>query len=264
MKIDLHFEDGPISADIEAKEDDEFSDVLEELADFVVEYHKAINDEVNGVGTGGRKNNDQITLDSIRNSESGTEGNLEQTEDASSSVNTEVSVENQAVKEESVNGDSEEEKETDVKSSVDKKTDTPSSDVENGIYRPIVDQTGISKSRLEKVIDCGDEQKGPRILASNFLPGDSKKEKTLNGTIVLLTLWKTCHDKFWKNTADIIKNLDKSGIKDDRFKRIYNNEDWDSYLQKKGEKRGTELGIVPIGEDRGFELIEKMVEEAGV
>lgn len=260
MKVDVHFEDGPISADIEAEDEDEFSDVLDELADFINDYHKMVNGDLHGTRFDWAGNNEQMTFDSIENSGSESTVGSESSEVVGSDSSEEESPDRQKV-----DSDISEDTSTDTEDDDTEETsDRSSSNAESEEYRPIIKETGLSESQLRKVIDCGDAESGPRILASNFLPGGSKQETTLNGTIVLLTLWKACHDEFWKNTADIIENLERSGLKDDRFKRVYQNDDWDSYIQKKGEKRGTELGIVPIGEDRGFELIGEMAEEAGV
>lgn len=260
MKVDVHFEDGPISADIEAEDEDEFSDVLDELADFVNDYYKMVNGDLRETRFDWAGDGDQVTFDSIEESSSENKIASESSETIYSGDSEGESLDNGEV-----DSDISEDTSTDTEDDdTEEKSDQSSTDVENEEYRPIIEETDLSESQLRKVIDCGDANSGPRILASNFLPSGSKQETTLNGTIVLLTLWKACHDEFWKNTADIVKNLEKSGLKDDRFKRIYQNNDWDSYIQKKGEKRGTELGIVPIGEDRGFELIEEMAEQAGV
>lgn len=235
MKVNVRFEDGPISADIVAEGEDEFNDVLNELANFVNDYHKMVNGDLRETRFDWEGNEEQVTLDSIEESEDDEEVNEKSSDEKSEQAmctESELSA-----------------------STADAKTEE---------YRPIVEKTGLSEERLRKIIDCGDAENGPRILASNFLPAESRREETLNGTIVLLTLWKTCHGEFWKGTADIINALEESGMKDERFKRIYNHGEWDTYLQKKGERRGTELGIVPIGEDKGFELIEEMAEGAGI
>lgn len=260
MKVEVHFEDGPISAEIEAEDEDEFSSVLDELATFVNDYRKMVNGDSRETRFEWAGDDEKVTFDSIE--DSGSENTIEA--ESSETVDSESSDED-SLADGKVDSDISEATTRDTADGDTEQTSEPSgTHAENEEYRPIIENTGLSESQLRKVIDCGDADNGPRILASNFLPGGSKQETTLNGTIVLLTLWKACHEEFWKNTADIIENLEKSGLKDDRFKRIYQNEDWDSYIQKKGEKRGTELGIVPIGEDRGFELIEEMAEEAGV
>jgi hypothetical protein len=270
MKINLHFEDGPISADIEAEDDDEISDVLEELADFVNDYYKMVNGKSRGDRFDSGSNDSQATFDSIKEPDSTSENDSEFSEVSERNIDsprTEYSTDpDKSSSDDSQidsNGVSTDRDDSET-SDADEVTDQEVDNAENSDYRPIIEETGLTESKLKKIIDCGDAERGPRILASNFLPGSSKQEKTLNGTVVLLTLWKSCHGVFWKNTVDIVEYLEKSGLKDERFKRIYNEDDWDTYLQKKGEKRGTELGIVPLGEDRGFELIEEMAKRAGV
>ncbi|WP_159901911.1 hypothetical protein [Salinirussus salinus] len=242
MRVEVHFEDGPISADIEAEDGDDFCSALDELAEFVSDYHQMVNGDLQATRFDWEGKEEQVTWDEIEDDGSSSEA----VEEPESHVEEPV--------DEAVTGDTEQ----------DSGTEEPDEDDESDEYRLIAEETGLDKNQLKKVIEIGDSDSGPRILASNFLPGDSKREKTLNASVVLLTLWSSVHDVFWRNTVDIVDDLEQSGLKDDRFKRIYNHSDWEKYLQKKGEKRGTELGIVPLGQDRGYELIKEMADNAGV
>lgn len=245
MKVEVHFEDGPISADIEAEDGDDFSSALDELAEFVSDYHQMVNGDLRGTRFDWEGREEQVTWDEIEGDENDSEVAEESDSTTEETEEQEDETENSEAEPDSETGDTDEGAEKDD-------------------YRLIAEKTGLETDQLKKIIEIGDAESGPRILASNFLPGESKREKTLNASVVLLTLWSSVHDVFWRNTADIVDDLEQSGLKDDRFKRIYNHSDWEKYLQKKGEKRGTELGIVPMGQDRGYELIKEMADNAGV
>jgi hypothetical protein len=243
MRVTVQFNDGPISAEIEAEDGENFDEVLNELAEFVSDYYGLVNGELGNPRFDWSDMPEQATFEDI---ESDPDTVQEEKSDTSASRDTEHESEHSA------NSDDSESE------SVNEEADGDSP------YRPIITETGLSESQLRKIIEIGNPEDGPRLLAGNFLPGDTKRELTLNGTIALLTLWSKCHDVFWVSTADIIDALEESGLKDDRFKRIYQADEYEKFLRKKGERRGTELGINPIGEDRGFELIEELAEEAGV
>ena len=216
MNLQLTVEHGSITAEIEATEEDDYTAVLEELADFAQEHPDFVEKRDSQPS-----DNDQ---NQVETSPDSADANLSRFSDK---LSTEV------------NGNSGE------------------IEIENDILRPLLERLDVPEEDFIRTFEVA-EDVNPRILAPEKVSGETKSERMLNAALVLSTIWQDCYGEEWLKSSVLSDALEQSGL-GDRTDYIYNQDDWQKYLNKNGQGRGTKIKPTRLGEDKAEKLIKTMV-----
>lgn len=130
--------------------------------------------------------------------------------------------------------------------------------IENEMLRSLLGDVNVSEDDFIRTFEAH-EDVAPRILKPDLVPGETKGERILNASLVITTICQECYNKNWMKTSELSNSLEQSGLSS-RTDYIYNQDNWQSLLNKDGEKRGTKLRVTRLGKDKAEELIKSMAQ----
>lgn len=133
-------------------------------------------------------------------------------------------------------------------------------------YGSIPSRTEFNEEVLNRYFDIDPEGEEPPYL--NFDPeilgesGNSRSEKQMRGSLILLTLWRECNDVEGVQSPRLKDALRISGIDDDALYAMYrfNDNEGDRYFHRDGSGAHTDISLTMPGEREGFDQIRRTIE----
>lgn len=133
-------------------------------------------------------------------------------------------------------------------------------------YGNIPSRTGIDREVLARYFDIDPEAEEPPYL--NFdvenlgESGDSRSEKQMRGSLILLTLWRECNDVEEVRSPALKDALRISGVNDTNLSNMYqfNSGEGDRYFRREGTGENTDISLTMPGEREGYDQIRRTVE----
>ncbi|MFU1783844.1 hypothetical protein ACM16X_20985 [Haloarcula japonica] len=208
MDIQITFRDGPIEAEVSATEDEQYTEVLDALAEFVEEY--------DAVGP----SEPQETIDSPTDS-----GTVDATTSARQAAEAET--------------------------------------VESNTLFNEVDATDAELQRVLKTgrVEDGDVEQFPEIIGNTDVLGTSVAERLLNGATVILTILEDAHDVSRVRTTDLKDALGESGLNEDNWPNVHQQENKDVYLDSRGTGSSGTTTVRAPGKQDAYGHIQALVDD---
>ncbi|USZ69404.1 hypothetical protein NGM10_06625 [Halorussus salilacus] len=133
-------------------------------------------------------------------------------------------------------------------------------------YGSIPTRTGLNEETLSRYFDIDPEGEEPPYL--NFDPeilgesGNSRSEKQMRSSLILMTLWRECNDIEAVRSPDLKDAVRISGVDDNGLFNMYqfNNGEGDRYFRRDGSGANTDISLTLPGEREGYDQIQRTVE----
>lgn len=225
MDIEITYRDGPVQAEIQSNEDEDYREVLNALSKFVDDYGKVTQTFVTN---NGEQENSENT--------NGNEATLAEF-DGGQTDETEPSE----------NGES----------------DFTDDDSDNRLLAE-TGLTEDELYRILKVgeVDGGEIDVFPRIIDGTDVLGDTIKERLLHGSTIILTVLSDHHGVDRVKTSNLKQALKDSGMKaNGNFGNISTLREGEIYLNRRGSGQSATTEIRPPGRDEAYELVQKLAED---
>jgi hypothetical protein len=128
-------------------------------------------------------------------------------------------------------------------------------------YGDIPNRTGLDRQALSEYFDIDSEgQEPPHLNFDTELLGDSRKERQMRGSLILLTLWRECNDAEDVRSPQLKDALHISGIDDEHLYAMLNHDEYDRYFRREGSGANTDISLTMSGKRNGFDQIEEAIE----
>jgi hypothetical protein len=127
----------------------------------------------------------------------------------------------------------------------------------------IVEETGVSETRLQHMFAAGDEIK-PRILVGEILPDGSDNETMETGALLILTIWEDYNGEQYMDVSDIKECLRHSGVPYENFTNIYQRSSFSTNFVRKESEGSSMLSLTPPGKRQAYDFIEDISDEIEV
>jgi hypothetical protein len=128
-------------------------------------------------------------------------------------------------------------------------------------YGDIPNRTGLDRQALSEYFDIDSEgQEPPHLNFDTELLGDSRKERQMRGSLILLTLWRECNDAEDVRSPQLKDALHISGIDDEHLYAMFNHDEYDRYFRREGSGANTDISLTMSGKRNGFDQIEEAIE----
>ena len=138
---------------------------------------------------------------------------------------------------------------------------------ESGIsFGSIPNRTEIDSETLNRYFGVDPEGEEPPYLNFDLEVleevGDSRSEKQMRGSLMLLTLWRECQDVEEVQSPQLKDALRISGIDDDALYNMYgfNDDEGDRYFSREGSGANTIITLTMPGEREGYDQIQRTIE----
>lgn len=137
-----------------------------------------------------------------------------------------------------------------------------STDVDFG---DIPDRVEYHEGTLDSYFDIDPSGEEPPYL--NFDPdtlgelGNSRSEKQMRASLILLTLWRECHGVESVTSSTLKDALRISGINDETLYNMYgfNDKEGDRYFRREGKGANTDISLTMPGKREGYDQIQRTV-----
>ncbi|QKY18635.1 hypothetical protein [Halorubrum sp. CBA1229] len=122
-------------------------------------------------------------------------------------------------------------------------------------------ELNISSEQLTEVIDIDPElEEEPFIVADTTGFGETRQERQLHGTLILLGTWQECYGADRVYSSDLKDALEFSGIDPDQLTGIYHNiEGTDSYFDRSGRGPSATVALTRPGLREARSRIRELV-----
>jgi len=128
-------------------------------------------------------------------------------------------------------------------------------------YGDIPNRTGLDRQVLSEYFDIDSEgEEPPHLNFDTEILGDSRKERQMRGSLILLTLWRECNDAEDVRSPQLKDALHISGIDDDHLYAMFNHNEYDRYFRREGSGANTDISLTMSGKRNGFDQIEEAIE----
>lgn len=93
--------------------------------------------------------------------------------------------------------------------------------------------------------------------------GNSRSEKQMRGSLILLTLWRECYGVEEVRSPQLKDALRISGIDDDSLYNMYgyNDAEGDRYFHRDGSGANTDIALTMPGKREGYDQLERTIEQ---
>lgn len=216
MELEITFRDGPIEAKVSAGKEDDYTEVLEELADFVDQY-----------GT-------------VQSQTSSPEPEMDQGENSQETI-----------------------KQYAEGQSADKVPEGNESGEEES--NPLFSRVEATETELQRVLKMGQVENGeikqfPEIVRDTSVLGNSKQDRLVGGSVVLLTVLDDLHGISKVKTTDLREALGESGLDTGVWANVSRVDNVDVYLNRTGQGSGGMTEIRKPGKEDAYDYIQAMVD----
>jgi len=133
-------------------------------------------------------------------------------------------------------------------------------------FGSIPSRTDIDEETLNRYFGIDPDEAEPPYLsfAVEVLgeSGNSRSEKQMRGSLILLTLWRECHGVEEVRSPQLKDALRISGIDDDALYAMYgfNDDEGDRYFRRDGSGANTDIALTLPGEREGYDQIQRTIE----
>lgn len=223
MDIHLTLRKGPLEVEIEATDEDNYQEEVLSILEFL-ESHE----------------------EEIRSADSPVEDS--EVEPSQASVTADWS-------EEAESSNSEEQEGTDATVETEIDESSPSSE--------FASQLNVNPDQLIEVLDIDPELEEPPFIATDTTGfGESRQDRQLHGTLVLLGTWQECYGAERVSSSDLKDALDFSGINPDELSSMYHNiDEADSFFDRSGRGRSATIALTRPGLREAQGRIRELVED---
>jgi len=222
MDVRLTLRKGPLEVEIEASDDDDYQSEVLEILEFLEANEEQIL-ELDAPNEGPDLELDPAAVTADRGD--GTESSSPDEQDNS---DTKVDIETEEI--------------------------SPSAE--------FASELNVSLDQLTEAIDIDPElEEAPFIVADTAGFGETRQERQLHGTLILLGTWQECYGADRVSSSDLKDALDFSGIDPDGLTNIYHNIDGaDSYFDRSGRGASATVALTRPGLREARSRIRELVE----
>jgi len=221
MDIHVSLQHGPLAVEIDAKEDDDYQQELEDLLEFIEKYEERLK-ELN-------VNN----LESSRENEDGNStGQASMDRFAGNSTS---------------NGQNQSPPETDNGS--------------EGLLEPLAKKVGTTPAAICEVIDIDPNgEEPPFLLVDTDEFADTKAKQQFISSLLILEVWDECYEADRMKSSLLKDALEYSGVDSSNMSNMYSLDDADSFLNKKGRGGSTTLKLRRPGKREAQRLFRELAQ----